>query len=122
MKITNLHAAIVSTCTYIHVHQQYNNYIHTQVRITMDTYLHAYIYFIYHLGNKSEITELQRVSRLILIHDLSPVLILQLKRFSIGSFSVVKDGEYVSFPLVLNMTPYCTSECFQVYCLHNVFL
>ena len=68
----------------------------------------------YHLGNKSEVEGLQRVSRLILIHHLSPVMILQLKRFSIGSYSVAKDGEHVSFPLVLNMAPYCTSECVQV--------
>ena len=65
------------------------------------------------IGSKSEVAE-QHVSRLILIHHLPPVLMLQLKRFSVGSYGVTKDNENVSFPLVLNMTPYCTNECVQV--------
>ena len=65
-------------------------------------------------GSKPERAGLQCVSRMTLIHHLSPVLILQLKRFSISSYNVTKDDEHVSFPQVLNMTPYCTSECVKV--------
>ena len=111
MKIINLHVAIVSIFTYVAVRIYAHNYV------GMHMCIHIFIF--YHKGNKSEITELQCVSRLILIHHLSPVLILQLKRFSIGSYSVAKDGEHVSFPLVLNMAPYCTSDCVQV--LANIF-
>lgn len=71
-----------------------------------------------YVGNQYEVAE-QRVSRLILIHRLPPVLILQLKRFSIDSYSVTKDNKPVSFPLVLNMVPYCTKECVQV-CDYNL--
>ena len=55
-----------------------------------------------------------RVSKQILIHKLSPVLILQMKRFTIGSHNVTKDNQHVSFPRVLNMAPYCTTECLEV--------
>ena len=55
-----------------------------------------------------------RVSKQILIHKLSPVLILQMKRFTIGRHHVTKDDQHVSFPRVLNMAPYCTTECVEV--------
>ena len=55
-----------------------------------------------------------RVSKQILIHKLSPVLILQMKRFTIGSHTVTKDNSHVSFPRVLDMAPYCTAECLEV--------
>ncbi|XP_065906580.1 ubiquitin carboxyl-terminal hydrolase 16-like isoform X2 [Dysidea avara] len=54
-----------------------------------------------------------RVSKQNLIHHLPPVLILQMKRFNIGFYNVTKDGRHVSFPLVLDMAPYCTSDCIQ---------
>ncbi|XP_065906575.1 ubiquitin carboxyl-terminal hydrolase 16-like isoform X3 [Dysidea avara] len=54
-----------------------------------------------------------RVSKQNLIHHLPPVLILQMKRFNIGFYNVTKDGRHVSFPLVLDMGPYCTSDCIQ---------
>ena len=82
------------------------------MHVTIDyTYTLAYLPVLL-LGN---ISELQRVSKLFLINRLSPVMILQLKRFSIGSYTVAKDTDDVSFPMVLNMAPYCTSECVQVY-------
>ena len=37
-----------------------------------------------------------------------------MKRFSIGYYNVTKDGRHISFPLILNMAPYCTSDCIQV--------
>ena len=59
-----------------------------------------------------EITE-RRVSKQMLIHQLPPVLILHMKRFSIGR-TVTKDNQHVSFSPVLNMVPFCTTECVQV--------
>ncbi|XP_065906353.1 serine/threonine-protein kinase TAO3-like isoform X2 [Dysidea avara] len=58
-----------------------------------------------------EITE-RRVSKQMLIHQLPPVLILHMKRFSIGR-TVTKDNQHVSFSPVLNMVPFCTTECVQ---------
>ena len=75
------------------------------------SYTLVYVCTYFYQGN---ISELQRVSKLFLINHLSPVMILQLKRFSIGSYSVVKDNDDVSIPLVLNMAPYCTSGCIRV--------
>jgi len=54
-----------------------------------------------------------RVSKQILIHQLPPVLILHMKRFSIG-YTVTKDNQHVTFAPVLNMAPFCTTECVQV--------
>lgn len=82
--------------------------------------IHCIVLYIYnmhtyipHLGNNSEVAQ-QRVSRWILIHQLPPVLILQLKRFSIDDYGVTKDNDDISFPLILNVAPYCTKECVQV--------
>ena len=62
----------------------------------------------------------RRVSKQILIHQLPPVLILHLKRFSIGH-TVTKDNQHVSFSPVLNMAPFCTTDCVWVrnymYCI-----
>ena len=55
-----------------------------------------------------------RVSKQMLIHKLSPILILQIKRFHIGKHRVTKDSQPISFPRVLNMAPFCTSECVEV--------
>ena len=71
------------------------------------------INFIFILGSHSEVT-LCRVSKYILIHNLPPILILQMKRFNIGSHNVTKDNRFVHFPHVLDMAPYCTSQCFEV--------
>ena len=74
----------------------------------------AYYYMFYlHAVAKGDTVEC-RVSKQNLIHHLPPVLILQMKRFNIGFYNVTKDGRHVSFPLVLDMAPYCTSDCIQV--------
>ena len=44
------------------------------------------------------------------IHQLPPVLILHIKRFELGGYSVTKDQWSVSFPEVLDMAPYCTID------------
>ena len=56
------------------------------------------------------------VSKQILIHELSPVLILHIKRFSIESlaYRVTKDNRPLPFPFVLDMAPFCTTECIEV--------
>ena len=59
--------------------------------------------------------KLCRVSKQILIHKLPPVLILQMKRFSINNHDVTKDDRFVYFPHVLDMAPYCTTQCFEVH-------
>ena len=59
--------------------------------------------------------KLCRVSKQILIHKLPPVLILQMKRFSIGNNDVTKDNRFVYFPHMLDMAPYCTTQCFEVH-------
>ena len=56
-----------------------------------------------------------RVSKQILIHKLPPVLIFHIKRFSIGSHRVRKDNRPLPFPFVLDMVPFCTTECIEVY-------
>ena len=71
-------------------------------------FLHMYTYV-----GKSKI-ELCHVSKQILIHKLSPVLILHIKRFIIGRHRVTKDNRKVTFPHVLNMAPFCTKECVEV--------
>ena len=48
-----------------------------------------------------------------MIHQLPPVLILHMKRFEI-SFGVTKNSQYISFPEILNMAPYCTAKCLEV--------
>ena len=55
-----------------------------------------------------------QVSKQIMIHHLPPILILHMKRFEIGPYTVTKDDRQVSFPEILNMEPYCTTECVQV--------
>ena len=37
-----------------------------------------------------------------------------MKRFEIGPYTVTKDDRPVCFPEILNMEPYCTTECVQV--------
>lgn len=49
-----------------------------------------------------------------MIHHLPPVLILHMKRFYIGIYTVTKDDRQISFPEILHMEPYCTNECIKV--------
>ena len=77
--------------------------------------IYAYMYI--HTATLSE-AKLCRVSKQILIHKLPPVLILQMKRFSIGIHDVTKDNRFVYFPHVLDMAPYCTTQCFEVLHVH----
>ena len=37
-----------------------------------------------------------------------------MKRFNIGIHEVTKDNRFVYFPPVLDMAPYCTTQCFEV--------
>ena len=71
------------------------------------------LYAAYFLENLNNEPMLCQVSKQIMIHQLPPVLILHMKRFEIG-YQVTKDNRYVSFPEILNMTPYCTAECLKV--------
>ena len=60
------------------------------------------------------------VNRQVLIKQLPPVLVLNIKRFIIGISSVYKNTKHLSFPHVLNMAPYCTNECAMVcYIIYN---
>ena len=56
-----------------------------------------------------------RVSKQLMIHQLPPILILHMKRFEIGFYEVTKDDRHVSFPEILDMAPYCTSICLEVW-------
>ena len=50
-----------------------------------------------------------------MIHQLPPILILHMKRFEIGFDDVTKDDRHISFTEILDMAPYCTTECLKVY-------
>ena len=54
-----------------------------------------------------------QVSKQIMVHGLPPVLILHMKRFELG-YQISKDNRHISFPEILNMTPYCTVKCLKV--------
>jgi len=54
------------------------------------------------------------VSKQFLIHRLPPVLILRMKRFKNIGETFTKDNQHISFPLILNMAPFCTRECVKV--------
>ncbi|XP_065907177.1 ubiquitin carboxyl-terminal hydrolase 16-like isoform X2 [Dysidea avara] len=62
---------------------------------------------------QSDTEALCLVSKQITIHHLPQILILHVKRFTIESDGVFKDGRHISFPYKLNMSPYCTSECLK---------
>ena len=54
------------------------------------------------------------VSKQALIMQLQKVLILHIKRFEFNSTSVIKNNDFLSFELLLDMAPYCTNGCLQV--------
>ena len=69
------------------------------------------VYFITESSsNAGDEIALCRVSKQLSIHQLPPVLILHIKRFDLGGYSVTKDKRSVSFPEVLDMAPYCTTD------------
>jgi len=55
------------------------------------------------------------VTKQIIIHKLPKVLVLHIKRFIIGDYTVHKDSTHVSFPPILNMAPYCSNTCLEVH-------
>ena len=72
--------------------------------------------FIYLLGYSPEVTSqigLSEVSKQLSIADLPEILVLHMKRFNLG-VRVSKSTIIISFPLILNMAPYCTNECLEV--------
>ena len=56
---------------------------------------------------------LSKVSKQLSIALLPEILVLQIKRFSLGD-RVTKYTAAISFPLILDMAPYCTNDCLQV--------
>ncbi|XP_065906351.1 trichohyalin-like isoform X2 [Dysidea avara] len=63
------------------------------------------------------------VAKQLVIHKLPQVLILHMKRFTIGPYSVTKNSTYMSFPLVLDVAPYCSESCLKEFCdiNNNIF-
>ena len=86
----------------------------------MSSLNHLYIMYTYVFvgarpdASDDEVLALCQVSKQIMIHQLPPVLILHIKRFKIGPYSVTKDSKYVSFPPILDVAPYCTTDCLEV--------
>ena len=56
---------------------------------------------------------LSKVSKQLSIAWLPEILVLQVKRFSLG-YRVTKCTDAITFPLILDMAQYCTNECLQV--------
>lgn len=75
-------------------------------------YFLSYIYVYIPTDAGSEVFTL--VCKQLLIHKLPQVLILHLKRFTIGAYTVTKNKAHVSFPQVLDMAPYSSNLCLQV--------
>lgn len=70
----------------------------------------------YILGYSEDVTVnigLSKVSKQLSIDELPKILVLQIKRFFLGR-NVSKYTAVISFPLVLDMAPYCTNTCLQV--------
>ena len=72
-------------------------------------------YCLYTVTSMDDEPALCRVSKQLMIHQLPPVLILHMKRFEIGFDEVTKDDRHVFFPEILDMAPYCTSICLEVW-------
>jgi len=65
------------------------------------------------LAGKEDDYALCNVSKSLIIHQLPKVLVLHIKRFHLEPV-VRKDDDYVSFTKVLDMAPYCTTDCIEV--------
>ena len=70
--------------------------------------------FILHIPTDAGSEVLTFACKQLLIHKLPQVLILHLKRFTIGAYTVTKNKAHVSFPQVLDMAPYSSNLCLQV--------
>ena len=58
--------------------------------------------------------QLGLVSKQTMITQLHNVLVLHIKRFTIGDVTVTKNNKFLSFSQLLDMAPYCSNECLQV--------
>ena len=56
---------------------------------------------------------LSEVSKQLSIAYLPEILVFHMKRFNLG-LRVTKSTAIISFPLVLNVAPYCTNTCLEV--------
>lgn len=63
---------------------------------------------------RDDVYALRNVSKSLIIHKLPKILVLHIKRFHLEPV-VRKDNDHVSFTKVLDMTPYCTTECIEEY-------
>ena len=72
------------------------------------------------LAGKDDEYALCNVSKSLVIQELPKILVLHIKRFYLEPV-VRKDNEYVSFTKILNMAPYCTTDCIQV-CIEHLLL
>ena len=95
----------------------------------LNMYLHVYTctcvcvcmcvcvnYLMYIIGYTEDLTTsigLSKVSKQLGIASLPEILVLQIKRFFLGH-RVSKYTAAISFPLILDMAPYCTNECLKV--------
>ena len=75
-------------------------------------YIHLLICFSVPAGAGGEVLSL--VCKQLLIHQLPQVLILHMKRFTVGPYVVTKNKAHVSFPPMLNMAPYSSDACLKV--------
>ena len=65
---------------------------------------------------------LSLVCKQLLIHNLPQVLILHMKRFTVGSYAVTKNKAHVSFPPVLDMAPYSSNACLEVRLNKHIYI
>ena len=67
--------------------------------------------YTYLLGYTSNSAELCEISKQLSIAFLPEILVIHMKRFNFGQ---QKSSKIISFPLILNMAPYCTNICLEV--------
>jgi len=65
----------------------------------------------YLLGHGSSAIGLCEISKQLSIISLPEILVIHMKRFNFGQ---QKSSKIISFPLILNMAPYCTNTCLEV--------
>lgn len=63
------------------------------------------------LAGKEGKTILTNASKQLLISSPPAILILHLKRFQVVSFTFKKKRRKVKFPMVFDLTPYCSVKC-----------
>ena len=99
---------IVDAYNYVKLHLQFYK---NKVLFTKFTDYNKLCYSF--LARKDDVYALRNVSKSLIIHKLPKVLVLHIKRFHLEPI-VRKDNEHISFTKVLDMTPYCTTECIEV--------